>query len=225
MMSTIKEKLSCHAGKNFGINHAGSCFRAAPALGRACETARTDRGSGLAGVGALRPEYVRISAEDRSMNNSRQINGGGGGRAAGQRIVEAVLIPRLDGWRQQCSDQWIARCPAHDDRSPSLSIRYTEDRVLLHCFAGCSAEAVLEALGLRWTDLYSDPWKAAYRTAMARGGSKLPAPDPADIERYVLRLAAADLRAGKSLSIEDRARVELAKERLGALCGRSISGT
>jgi putative DNA primase/helicase len=43
----------------------------------------------------------------------------------------------------------MALCPAHDDHNPSLSIKETsEGKVLLHCFAGCSFEAILGALGL-----------------------------------------------------------------------------
>lgn len=44
---------------------------------------------------------------------------------------------------------WVARCPAHDDRSPSLSIADRDGRVLVHCFAGCSQAAVIEALRAR----------------------------------------------------------------------------
>lgn len=48
-----------------------------------------------------------------------------------------------------------AACPAHDDSSPSLSVSVGEDgRVLLHCFAGCSVEAVTAALGLAQSDLF-----------------------------------------------------------------------
>ncbi len=39
-----------------------------------------------------------------------------------------------------------ARCPAHDDRSPSLSVTIGDKAVLFHCFAGCDNEAVLAAL-------------------------------------------------------------------------------
>src|SRR4029453_12842163 len=43
--------------------------------------------------------------------------------------------------------KWIARCPAHDDRTPSLSLRETDDaRWLWRCHAGCSQEAVRDAL-------------------------------------------------------------------------------
>jgi putative DNA primase/helicase len=41
---------------------------------------------------------------------------------------------------------WMARCPAHDDRDPSLSIRDADGRVLVHCFAGCEQTRVIAAL-------------------------------------------------------------------------------
>lgn len=42
--------------------------------------------------------------------------------------------------------QWIACCPAHDDKTPSLTIKQEGDKVLLHCFAQCSKPSVLSAL-------------------------------------------------------------------------------
>jgi hypothetical protein len=45
---------------------------------------------------------------------------------------------------------WIARCPAHEDKTPSLSIREGRTReVVLHCHAGCPQDAVIEALRAR----------------------------------------------------------------------------
>ena len=42
---------------------------------------------------------------------------------------------------------WMACCPAHEDRSPSLSIHDSDDgKVLVHCFAGCDQETVIAAL-------------------------------------------------------------------------------
>ena len=40
----------------------------------------------------------------------------------------------------------MARCPAHDDRTPSLGVRLGRSAVLFHCFAGCSQSDVLAAL-------------------------------------------------------------------------------
>lgn len=54
--------------------------------------------------------------------------------------------------------RWQARCPAHEDRSPSLNIREGQDgRVLLHCFAGCAHTAILGKLGLARSDLFAGP--------------------------------------------------------------------
>jgi len=41
---------------------------------------------------------------------------------------------------------WTAKCPAHDDRNPSLSIREVDGKVLLHCHAGCTQRDVINAL-------------------------------------------------------------------------------
>ena len=49
-----------------------------------------------------------------------------------------------------------ALCPAHPDKTPSLSGTLNErgDRVLIHCHAGCSAHAVVEAKDLSMADLF-----------------------------------------------------------------------
>jgi hypothetical protein len=50
----------------------------------------------------------------------------------------------------------MARCPAHEDSDPSLSIREAENKLLVHCFAGCSVEAICGAMGLKVADLFSE---------------------------------------------------------------------
>jgi len=44
---------------------------------------------------------------------------------------------------------WMARCPAHDDHNPSLSIREVDGKVLLHCHAGCRQRDVIDALKVK----------------------------------------------------------------------------
>ena len=52
---------------------------------------------------------------------------------------------------------WMARCPAHEDARPSLSVGAAEDgRVLLRCFAGCDLAAILGALRIEVRDLFPD---------------------------------------------------------------------
>jgi len=56
---------------------------------------------------------------------------------------------------KQLGSGWTSRCPAHDDRTPSLSISQGKDgQALLHCHAGCSIEAIVAALGLEMKDLF-----------------------------------------------------------------------
>jgi hypothetical protein len=69
-----------------------------------------------------------------------------------------MVLPRLAQVKQSGKNRWMACCPAHEDSSPSLSIRATEDgRVLLHDFGGCSVEEVLDALNLTMSDLFEGP--------------------------------------------------------------------
>jgi len=50
---------------------------------------------------------------------------------------------------------WITRCPAHDDRRPSLSISEGDDgRVLLHCHAGCSNDDILSTINVSLAELF-----------------------------------------------------------------------
>jgi hypothetical protein len=53
-------------------------------------------------------------------------------------------------------DRLMARCPAHDDHTASLSITATNDRVLLNCHAGCSTSDVARLLGLTMANLFDD---------------------------------------------------------------------
>lgn len=54
---------------------------------------------------------------------------------------------------------WCCKCPAHDDRNPSLSIHAGDDgRALVNCHAGCTVDAVCGSIGLRPADLFTpDP--------------------------------------------------------------------
>ncbi len=49
---------------------------------------------------------------------------------------------------------WMSLCPAHEDRHPSLSIAAGERAVLVHCFAGCTIQEVVRAMGIGTRDLY-----------------------------------------------------------------------
>lgn len=53
--------------------------------------------------------------------------------------------------------RWVAKCPAHDDRTPSLSIAEGKKvPVVIKCMsAGCDPKSIMEAAGLKWGDLFN----------------------------------------------------------------------
>ena len=51
---------------------------------------------------------------------------------------------------------YMARCPAHDDDTPSLAIKERDGKILLKDFGGCEPEKVLAAVGRSWADLFND---------------------------------------------------------------------
>lgn len=64
-----------------------------------------------------------------------------------------LLVERLHAKRS--GDGWKAKCPVHDDRDPSLSIREGSDgRALIKCHAGCQTNDVLAGIGLKPRDLF-----------------------------------------------------------------------
>jgi hypothetical protein len=72
-------------------------------------------------------------------------------------MTTPALLDRLEGVRQTGPNRWVAKCPAHEDRSPSLSVREVDDgKTLLQCFAGCSALDVLDSVGLNWAALFPE---------------------------------------------------------------------
>ena len=79
------------------------------------------------------------------------------------------------------------RCPAHEDRSPSLHVTQAPDGTwLLRCFAGCETADILTALGLVWADLFPDPSRPC------RPRLTLPAPTPGDMARVIAEALAID---------------------------------
>lgn len=79
--------------------------------------------------------------------------------------MTAGQIARQLRGRKQPSG-WVAQCPAHDDRNPSLSISEADGRILVHCHAGCEQDAVINALKSRglWPDQKSEPKRVVVET-------------------------------------------------------------
>lgn len=86
-----------------------------------------------------------------------------------------IVLPRLDLVRKVDGTTYMARCPAHYDNTPSLSLRVTDnDDLLVHCFAGCTLESICAALGLSVAQLFATDYARRHRGC--RGGQS---PTPA----------------------------------------------
>jgi hypothetical protein len=129
-----------------------------------------------------------------------------------------VLLDKLEAVRPTGPGRWLARCPAHADTVPSLSIRELDDgRVLVHDFGECTTEAVLAAVGLRFDDLF--PERAPFDHCVQRERRPFNALDvlqAVEHEALVVAICASRLGAGHALTPEDRDRVLLAAQRLRA---------
>jgi len=123
------------------------------------------------------------------------------------------VLDRLERVRQSGPGRWLARCPAHEDRSPSLSIRELDDgRVLVHCFGGCGTNAVLAALGLTMADLFEKPL-GEFRPSHSR----VPARELLEViafETAIVVDVAGQLVNKQTVSAEDWARLRLAARRI-----------
>jgi len=134
-----------------------------------------------------------------------------------------LLLGRLDQVRQTGADQWIARCPAHDDRSPSLSIKQADDRILVHCFGGCEPGDVLAAVGLSLSDLFDRPLthngKPLDHRQRRRYGQAQDALKVLDFEALIVQMAADDMAAGFALDPNHRKRLQIAVDRIKTVRG------
>jgi 5S rRNA maturation endonuclease (ribonuclease M5) len=63
------------------------------------------------------------------------------------------LLATLQGVRRS-GKGWMARCPAHIDRKPSLSISEKAGKVLIHCHGGCTIESICAAVGFEMRELF-----------------------------------------------------------------------
>lgn len=137
----------------------------------------------------------------------------------------AQLLSCLDGVRETGSGRWLARCPAHDDKRPSLSIRELDDgRLLVHCFGGCDTSAVLAAVGLSMVDLYHPDRPESYGPPERRPWRAQDVLAALATESTVAAVAASALAQGEQLSEADHQRLLQAAGRLseGARLARGV---
>lgn len=109
-----------------------------------------------------------------------------------------TLIARLDKVKATGPSSWVACCPAHEDKKPSLSIKQLDDRTLIHCWSGCGAADVVAAVGLTLADLFERPIETeAHKCALKR---RPPLPSSRELVALLeYSLAAIDIGCGALL--------------------------
>jgi CHC2 zinc finger len=124
------------------------------------------------------------------------------------------VLDRVECAKQTRPGRWVAKCPAHEDKSPSLSIRETDEgRCLLHCFGGCATSDVLAAIGLSLCDLFDKPLTAEYLPPVRGGFTARELLEINSHEATVVSLLAEKAAAG-TLTAEDIERLTQASARL-----------
>ena len=67
-----------------------------------------------------------------------------------QRIVDQTNAKSIGG-----GVQYRGLCPAHDDDSPSFSVKMTDEKILMKCFAGCSFDQICSSLGIQKSETFN----------------------------------------------------------------------
>jgi hypothetical protein len=121
-----------------------------------------------------------------------------------------LIVSSLAGVRKTGPSTVMARCPAHADKSPSLSVRRKPDGlVLMHCFAGCSVDSVVGAIGLDLETLMPPKSKEPGAGHSPERRPWLPSDVFSIVRREagILVLIGCDMHAKRSVSDTDHARL------------------
>ena len=110
-------------------------------------------------------------------------------------------------------DEYQCLCPAHQDKTASLSIKNLPDeRILIHCFAGCAANDILEAVGLTFDDIV--PKRLGDFKPVSKPFNPYAVLKAISNETLLVALAGLEIANGKTLPQEDKDRLLIAANRL-----------
>jgi hypothetical protein len=117
------------------------------------------------------------------------------------------FLDRLPSYRKSGKGSYMAQCPAHDDRSPSLRITEGNDgRILIYCYAGCSVFEVCDAVQVDVSDLFppTDRNFPSIRSAKRD-----------ELDDYVVEIYEAHVDQGSKIKASDKERYRQALIRGG----------
>lgn len=131
------------------------------------------------------------------------------------------ILSRLQKVKRSGDNKYMACCPAHADKTASLTIREESDgRILINCFAGCDTYSILSSIGLDWEDVFPEK-------SVAHNVKKIDqiiySTDALKIIKHecrIVMLCAYDMRKGKTLTVEENERLDKAYQ----LINKAIQG-
>lgn len=125
------------------------------------------------------------------------------------------LLNTLEKVKKTGANRYIALCPKHGDKRPSLTITETDAGVvLIKCWAGCGAAEILASVGLEFSDLYPPRTDSHGNKPVKRPWNPYDVLQIMAFEASICRIAAGDIARGIPLSREDQQRVMVSCDRL-----------
>lgn len=124
-----------------------------------------------------------------------------------------TVLSRLDKVSRLGEGRYKALCPAHSDKTASLAIKDADERLLLHCFAGCETADVLASIGLSFSDIMPGQVKGHFK----KDKKPFYAIDVLGIVKFeaiLTYLFAIDMAKGVKLTEQDHERLKLAASRI-----------
>ena len=116
------------------------------------------------------------------------------------------ILPLLNKVRQTKPNSWLACCPSHQDKQASLAITELPDgRVLLKCWAGCTAKQITHAVGLNLRVLYPQTDKPMQSHDMPEWERQKLLKD-LQFEQIILAIFDSDISRGRAVSYENHER-------------------
>ena len=120
------------------------------------------------------------------------------------------ILPRLDKVKPIKPSQWLSCCPSHQDQNASLAITELDDgRVLLKCWAGCTAREITNAVGLNMRCLFPQPnttTSTANRTPAVTVWPRKKLLNQLRQEQTIIAIYNSDLSKGRPISEDNENR-------------------
>ena len=130
-------------------------------------------------------------------------------------MIADRIIPLLDKVKKKGDNSWIACCPGHDDKNPSLVITEKDGKVLLHCFSHhCDVSDIVHAVGLELSDLF--PKQIRIEGSKPIRIKRFPAEAILEAlaeELVITEIGLAVLASGRTLNEKAQARMKKASNR------------